>query len=256
MRSPILGGPILRLMRSVTLKRALSGLPIRTSARPAIFIHIPKCAGTSVRASLGIEQHKSVRAIVDLYHHRFPVCFGHLSLQDLIDSKVVGRWAVDRSFVFTVVRDPFRRAVSLYRYLWHWRLVVPRGETPSRKGGWIAPTTVRDDPENFVAFLHRIRAGIPPVGLYNNRGLSQCNPQTDWLPDRELDLVARVETLEADLEVAAERVLGRPLTVRRLNTSHGSATGAELLSEEAVELIRDIYRSDFERFGYPMEPAR
>src|SRR5690606_1111785 len=86
-----------------------------------------------------------------------------------------------RSYKFAFCRNPYERAVSLYEYL-------------KFKG-------VLDARISFKSFCRQLDTdGCQPAGLYNNKGLSQCNPQCHWLRDVELDFLGRFERLEEDVK--------------------------------------------------------
>lgn len=82
------------------------------------FIHITKCAGTSVRKTLGIEKmgHNPVRTNNDIN---------------------------EDTFVFSFVRNPFDRFASFYK--WHWRsnIMNVRGNSISF-ADWIDYTIVQE----------------------------------------------------------------------------------------------------------------
>lgn len=244
-------------MGSTRLRRIAHGRPNTTPAAPTIFVHIPKCAGKSVHASLGLDKLKTVRDAVNFYHSDIATSFGHMSLRGLVEADVISATQVKRAFVFTIVRNPYGRAISLYRYLRQIGRWDPALDPHSRREGALGVGSPDPAPmqADFLAFLGAIGQGIPTVGLYNTLGLSQCNPQHHWLEDVEVDFIGRYEQLEQDFQEVSRRVLGERRELPHVNVSK-VATGVEMadfLNEEAVALIRQIYREDFRRFGYSLD---
>ena len=132
----------------------------RARSQPdAVFIWIPKSAGTSVHAAIGARKRKTLRSIRFGFCQRGIVTFSHIAYAQLLESRLVSESFNSRAFKFAIVRDPYDRAVSLYVYL--------------RDKAGIVPVSW-----SFLDLMrHLVDKGISPIGLYNTFGLSQCNPQ-------------------------------------------------------------------------------
>lgn len=223
-------------MNFKSLRYALARVADRVASagkRNAVFIWIPKTAGTSVFDALakeGCRKFKKLDAAAGKFCQKGLVTFGHMNYAELVRRQVVSTDFDNSAFKFCFVRDPFARAVSLFFYS-HKIGAVGRG--------------VR-----FVDCLKRLREiGCPPVGLYNREGMSQWNPQTAWLENIDMDFVGKVETIDSDFaELQRKLGLCSP-SLNVLNKSH-SKDYRSLYCAESVDLVRDIYRQDFERFGY------
>lgn len=199
----------------------------------SIFIWIPKNAGTSVYEMLrghGLVKLKTPGAARHHFRNAGRVTFGHMDLEALVDAGIVEREFVDGAFKFAVTRDPYARAVSLYRYLlaqvmFNWR------ENPT-----------------FGDFLRLLADGrFDRIGLYNSRGLSQCNPQVEWLRHSWPQKIYKVERLDEFISDIGGR-WGIPMSeVPHLNYSTGASI--ELAREEQA-LIEQVYAEDFEALGY------
>ncbi len=174
------------------------------SPRPALLIHIPKTAGTSLWAALKSTGQSCQDLHDDPSRFRRQVTlttFGHHSLPSLLALGVLDGTYLDDRFKFAFVRNPWDRMVSLFHYLeeqWQGRLTNPGG---------------------FTQFIRRVAGGeIPPIGPFNVRGLSQANPQLHWLrrpaansarqqDDRLLpDFIGRYEHLQHDWRIVCQRI--------------------------------------------------
>jgi hypothetical protein len=211
----------------------------RTRGSPdAVFVHIPKSAGTSVTAGLERargRQYLDVEAIRGQFPQQGIVTFGHLRYVDLLQEGIVSADFDRQAFVFSIVRNPFDRAVSLYEYLRH------RAALPGQISFEIFSAILRD-------------RCYEPIGLYNVRGLSQCNPQLAWLTDDDGKLIAdQVGRFEELQDVAAElqsrKILLGPLP-RANVTIDRRATDTYYGTPAVRRNVEEAYAVDFEAFGY------
>jgi len=205
---------------------------------PAIFVWVPKTAGTSVwraLANINAEKFLATGEINQPVSHGIN-SFGHMSLPLLLENGLIDRHYFTQSFKFCFVRNPFDRAVSLFEFL--------------KKRGSIPQATT------FPIFCEFIRCGAyEPVGLYNRTELSQLNTQCSWLKDEDgkyfCDFVGRYESLGKDWEKiwshlgpdTPKPVLGHHRKSER-DSVHQYYTPAE------VKIIREAYDEDFAAFGY------
>ncbi|PKP85270.1 MAG: hypothetical protein CVT80_03535 [Alphaproteobacteria bacterium HGW-Alphaproteobacteria-2] len=217
------------------LPRLINRFRARRS-RDVLFIWVPKAAGTSIynwlHAEIGMLKLKEPFAVRGGFPGRGPVTFGHMDVSLLIERGLVKETFVDHALCFALVRNPFSRAVSLYKYLHERRRVTG----------------------DLTDFLEVVAQGVEAVGLYNSVGLSQANPQCRWLFRRSGHLfphkIWKVEELEQRIpEIRA--CIGVEHAPAFLNKSSGRVPE---LSGRDIDLIRSIYEEDFERLGYSVDP--
>lgn len=244
----VIGRPIL----STRARRWAVGLPVTSDRPPAIFIHVPKSAGKSLIAGLGLEKHNSFHGAAQFFYPGHPVTFGHMSLLDLVRARVVPEWYLESAFVFTFVRNPYTRAVSLFRYL----LEVRRLDDIVSPGFRKAAITTRPDSAvvfgEFMRFLESVAKGVTRIGAYNTFALSQANPQVRWTEGLRIDFVGSFENFMHDYRHVALRVTGEERDPVHDNASKllGHLSSDDFLHEESRALIEHIYGEDFEAFGY------
>jgi hypothetical protein len=211
---------------------------------PAIFIWIPKAAGTSIAAAL--EQHGaqtliSVQAIRKFFRHRGVVTFGHIYLPVLIRAGLVSEEFVAKAVKFAVVRNPYDRLISLFEYL--------------RRTIWLPKTTT------FNIFCHYLHEhAMEKIGLCNHDGLSQLNSQVMWLSDPSgrptVDKIYKYEQLSSSWpELWASIGFREEAPVLpRLNYSEGRRKPEEYFSTNTIKVVQEAYHEDFETLGYSAEP--
>lgn len=215
-------------------------LKLRTTP-DCIFVWVPKTAGTSLFEWL----HREI-GMLKLKHkiefQSFPnvgaTTFGHVQYQLLLDAGIVTKRFDQKAYKFAVTRNPYNRTVSLYNYLTKKKLYE----------------------HGFSNFLYDIQHERPAIGLFNSHGLSQANPQSDWLFDRSENLlvdqlfdISQLEDLAACLETRFK--FQRNSEIGRSNVTTNGKLAHPLLSEkeEYVEIIQEVYRRDFELLGYSLE---
>ncbi|WP_085585281.1 MULTISPECIES: sulfotransferase family 2 domain-containing protein [unclassified Pseudomonas] len=202
--------------KSMSAQRAF---PKAFEQRACLFIHVPKCAGSSICTAL-FEGWRPGHLPLYWYEEQFPE-----------------RYAAAYKFAF--VRDPLERAYSAYAFL--------RGnELGSRDQG--AQRLVRRyrDFDDFVArWLH---AETIPRQLH-------FAAQTDFLVDSlghlALDFIGYQEHLERDFHLVCEH-LGIEGRLPHVNGSRQRQPmpAREFCSVRTRRLVRRVYQRDYDLLGY------
>lgn len=211
-----------------------------------IFIHVPKTGGTSVKEHFreycregdvhinlrsGAEPSRSVGGVKLRKHSTARVV-----------CKVIGKVEYDRLFKFCVVRNPFIRTLSLFRFLkFNFR-------------SW-SGSEMMDELHTLEEFVTAPLFASPgPGGI--------IAPQVHWLTDESgengMNYVARVERIDDDLsEIRAQLGLPSSRPLSRRNASKGDPENliAGLMSNKVVDAVRTRYASDFCTLGYSTDPG-
>ena len=154
-----------------------------------------------------------------------------------------------------VVRNPYDRVLSAFL-----NKVAPGDlyEESRKRHFKVVPGWGMESPEGFTRFVDFLGAG----GLYHNR---HWWPQRDLLilPPDKFDVIGKLETLPDDMARVLQLIGRDPLLARSLAKPHPleasqpyKITGAtkkraEFYSPEVASVVRNLYASDFEAFGYP-----
>lgn len=187
-----------------------------------LFIHVPKCAGSSIEKALGVSGggHTSV--------HFHQLCIARSTFKTL--------------FKFSFVRDPFSRVYSVYRYL------IFGGD---RLPDWMKQEADRvfGKDVSFESFVKKVRDERMHLSHQMLRTASSllCPSDSDEIL---VDFVGRFENLKTDFEVVRGRVEGSS-ELEVVNASAkpdlGEITSLPLSTKE---MIREMYAKDFRVFGY------
>ncbi|ONH54517.1 Sulfotransferase family protein [Pseudomonas cedrina] len=204
------------------VNKSLSGviaLPRAFERHQCVFIHVPKCAGSSVCAAL-LDGRWPGHLPYYWYQQQFPE---HCA----------------RSFKFAFVRDPLERAYSAYTYL-------RSNNMGARDLHAQALVCSYRDFDHFVAgWLHSD----------NLRRQLHFAPQTDFLVDHmgamAMDFLGRQESLAQDFARLCER-LGVTSSLPHLNVSLGrrSEPVINFCTLRTRRLVRRAYQRDYEVLGY------
>ena len=206
-----------------------------SDGRSAVFIWVPKNAGTSLFNNLyehaGFKKYKTMQAAAR-FNNSGPVCFGHMKISGLVARGLVDDYFLSGSFKFGICRNPYSRAVSLYKYY----------------------QSIKRFPVEFSfnSFLRSISDdGVTPIGLYNSSSMSLANPQTSWLLDIPADYIGRFE----ELEVAMTKIYGT-LNIDNVdeNLAHFRNSGVKdfrkFYDRSSIDIVNKFYELDFQSFGY------
>lgn len=199
----------------------------------AVFIWIPKSAGTSVLSALnkyGCSKLKKIHLVRYYFPQKGMVTFGHMNYPELLETGYISKKFDHSAYKFCFARNPYDRAVSLFFYL--------------KKIARV------DQDMSFISFCRQLRdKGCEEIGLYNLSGWSQCNPQIRWIEHIDVDFIGKFEFLERDFNVILNALNLPPIELPHHNiTSHKHFSS--YYCAESKKIVEHFYRQDFAYFGY------
>ena len=199
------------------------------------FVDVPRTSSSSIRAELA-GHFGSVHGKTELFEEEFAaksLFSAHQPASRM--RRILGERAWEEIFTFTMVRNPWDRAVSLYAY----RRRI--GDIPEE---W----TFRD----YVLRLGEANANTEYFQYYGYRWAA-----ADFLVDSDgellVDFVGRFETREHDLKHVAARVGFEGLGRLALQAASRGKPYRDFYDPETVAVIRTLHRKDIELFGYDFE---
>jgi len=179
---------------------------------PFIFIHINKTAGTSINRAL-----------------EMPIK-NHMMAKEVIARIGQDKW--DTAYKFTLVRNPWDKAVSLYEY----RKKKDRTNIATRGIGF----------SDWVKVTYGEKKDL---SYYDVRGFQ---PQVDWLKDNEnkisMDFIGKFESLNKDFD-QIRKVIGVDAGLSHLNASE-RASYRSYYDDETRDIVAHWFREDIDTFGY------
>lgn len=217
-----------------------------------IFIHIPKCAGTSIETALGHfdnytgrggQDHRSIRMLEkpiltpalftdseNFFELSRRVRQQFKNVKNQLNKETVSTEQYRNYFKFSFVRNPWDRAFSWYKN-------VMRDQVHKNSLGIEADISFKDF-------------------LYKFSGTGMLRPQTYWLKSFDgklhLDFIGKFEQLEEDFETVKE-ALGIPA----INLPHkikGKKTEIrDLYDDESIAIVSRVYAEEIELFNYSFE---
>lgn len=200
--------------------------------RPFIFVHIPKCAGTSIEQVL-IPVITPHRGFDDLpgetrNHHWMP---GSQMLQHSKLRRYERHFELGDYFKFALVRDPWDRAVSQIEYL-------------RSRGAVIF---------NHPSFKENLRIYCQASTYAQGHDLSAC--QVDYLQTSTgtmgMDYVGRFESLPAAFAEICDKIGITPVpSLPHVFDSRRTKRCRDYYDEESADWIRQRFARDIEQFGY------
>ena len=211
---------------------------IISKARKYVFVHIPKTAGTALTLALEGRAAKDDIIIGDTPKARqrrkrlaelTPTgrLWKHATLADI--DGVVSAQDLDEMFCFTLVRNPWDRAVSYY----HWLRVQNFDHPAVGLAKEMAFEPFLRHPETVRAFRNS------PAAFYmiDAAGVERC------------DAYIRIEHLVQDLK-PLEKHLGFDLTVGRVNSSDRGEDYRSYYDDDLAAFVAALCAEDIARFGY------
>jgi len=205
--------------------------------RKTLFVHVPKAGGQSIEsvflkdAGLGWDERGQICLGRNRDPARGPTRLAHLYADEYVACGHLSQADFDAYLKFAIVRHPYDRALSEYRYR-----VAAR-----RKRG--------DPPVSFDEFM---RWMPEDDRLDLARHLA---PQSRYVLDGAghllVDHLLRLENLEAEIAPLFLRIFGKPIALPHRNASAAAdGPGRDDLRPDQKRLLQDRYAEDFAAFGY------
>jgi hypothetical protein len=180
----------------------------------SIFIHIPKNAGTSISLALYDE---------DPHHFKL----SHYSF--------LNKATYDSYFKFSIVRNPYERIYSSYKYSFSQKL---KHETTS-----VAFVT------EFLTFESFIKKWLNIKNIDSHYFFST---QTSYLQLAQnkggVDFIARFENLAEDFRFISDK-LGTHCTLEKLNQSNYNMKTI-IFDQDIADIVYEVYKEDFLNYNY------
>lgn len=200
-----------------------------------VFIHIPKTAGDSIEYLLEQEYHSPTR----MGRHQ-PLSF---FLQEGYDIKTI----------FTVMRNPFDRLVSVYHFC-NVRVPFPLFLNNIRSVLLNKPKI----PMKSTPVPYNPRTKHHQVEVYN---FPRCRlpwpmiaPFRYWVPLEQLDNVhvLRFEKIQEEWEKFKDKVGVQEALPHRNQNPKKTRDYREFYGEKEIELVKEIYGWELDYFGYSL----
>ncbi|ACO76316.1 hypothetical protein AvCA_00490 [Azotobacter vinelandii CA] len=206
------------VFKKTFFKKSLA-LPAPFQRHNCIFVHVPKCAGKSLCASLFGDWDPGHRSL-NWYARVFPEFHA-------------------RAFKFAIVRDPLERAYSAYCYL--------LGTSPYEQD-----QAMRRMLERYDGFDDFVDAWLCPENLERQiHFVPQWRFLTDELGQIGMDFVGRYENLPGDFARICERLgLRAELAHRNKSLLKSASGGPERFKAATRKRIREVYAHDYRLLGY------
>jgi len=188
----------------------------------AIFVHIPKTAGTSVLAALGAPPVFDTHAPLRAYQNAYPDLYA-------------------RAFKFAFVRNPWDRFASSFHFM-------KDGTSWKMQQDWARRHIGR---QSFKEFTYRLRNPLFRASVLAERFFW---PQMFWLMDARgrigVDELFRFEALDTAMPRLCDRlVITRPEKTPHLRKVE-KGDFRSLYDEQMIEIVGRIYRRDIDALGY------
>ena len=213
-----------------------------------IFVHIPKCGGTSIARFLAPGMSLDIRT--PNYANQFGWCperklhLQHATTRQLIETNLIGVAEWDEYFKFTFVRNPWDRAYS--DYLWMLREL-----------------NIGNSLKHRILGRSSFRSYITKRGLFSSplRDSSQMYYRGDHLKQQvdffdlegrwKLDFVGRFEHFDHDVAHVLQRIgISERFDVHENKSTSRLTHYSEFYTRRRKRLVDEIYARDIHEFEY------
>ncbi|WP_417881915.1 sulfotransferase family 2 domain-containing protein [Xanthomarina gelatinilytica] len=209
-----------------------------------IFIHISKCAGSSIETAFGIDvSDNTENNNINLFgwNEAHKLFLQHATPEELVNYGFISQSIWKEYYKFIIVRNPFSRAKS--DYLW---LVKDSG--------------IKDSFENFLEAKGKFESILKVKNHETYRG-DHLTPQLDYFylnGDKiSYDRVLRFESLNEDLKLLCEDLkLNKNMFAHKVNVGKAKRHYSYFYNKSTKALITQKYKRDLKLLNYDFEDKR
>jgi len=195
-----------------------------------IFIHIPKCGGTSLENIIWPEPRKTSdlwMGFTSKYHNKYQTG----GLQHLTASLIrqeIGSEKFEAYFKFTIVRNPWDKAISQFFYM--------------QKRPDLREFIGMKEEDSFKKYLQLTAGKLHVQWEKQHRFFLDDNGE------RLVDYLGRLESFQEDATSILDRLRIQE-TIPHVNATQHRHYSA-YYDQEAREMVADLYRQDIQILGY------
>ena len=208
-----------------------------------IFIHIPKCAGTSIKYFLFPDEE------IHWFNPNYDVIHGfctkqkifmqHATSKQLLEMGLVTQEQWNSYYKFAFVRNPWDRAVSDYFWLMN-------------------DQKIQDSFANYLNKTGKFTKVLNDIGTKNYRG-EHLTPQSDFFSEEgvnKIDFVGRFENFSDDIQKVLKALDIHHSFDLHINKSDKKVHYSKYYSNELRDKVASTYQKDIEQFNYTFEDQR
>ena len=188
-----------------------------------IFIHIPRCAGTSIESYFRLQRLKNLYGVINSGEQS--ITLQHLTPLDLRQSGLVDDDTLQTYFKFTIIRDPFDRLAS--DYFWQ-----QRHDVHQLFAGI-----------SFPEYLQIAAETIENGGYFDGMHMDHFRPMADYCISGETLLVDDILLLD-DIENELKRIEGRIGRVEMPHENRSPNPYQHLRTQTNLDLVYEYYAMD------------
>ncbi|MFY0650415.1 MAG: sulfotransferase family 2 domain-containing protein [Cyclobacteriaceae bacterium] len=196
-----------------------------------IFIHIPKCAGTSIAKAIGLGDITS-----------------HMKACEI--RKSIGWFRYSTLFKFAFVRNPWSRFLSLYNYARMEESYYHSSIHPSKAkyGKHLDYDLLKDASLNDCANL------LINGELLHDKQWNHWMPQYTWLFNKKgnsniVNFIGKVEHMEQELQILKDK-LKIQIRIEKLNESSTHTNYQDFYDNKTKRIVDRYYEKDIRSLGY------
>ena len=208
----------------VNLKKSIITVP--NNKKSIVFLHIPKCGGISLKKILrGSFDNTSVFK-----------CYNHRPYSEIPDS--------ENSFIFTFVRNPWDRILSLYSF-WN----SQDKSHPFYKWDKQQVDFIHENEITFDEFVRHIRDKHPI--FFKKR---HPNPYIGYFftDPSTIDFIGKVESYQEDFDKLCD-IVGIPRKNLPVTNKSNHTRYSDYYNDETRNIVSQIYSEDIEFFKYKFD---
>lgn len=188
-----------------------------------IFIHVPKCGGSSIAKALFGEEH-----VGHATHRQYRMLF---TKEEYLSY-----------FKFAIVRNPWDRLVSAFHYL-------KGGGNGEADACW-----AEENLKQFNDFETFVREWLPSKKLDSTywHFMTQAHFTNTEAGIKDLDFIGHFESMASDFKKIAD-TLGMDVELPYLNRSNRRSDYRSYYSDETASIAAEAYKVDIDTFGYKFD---